>query len=54
MKKSIEVSILIGLCLISLILGLIAGVGAGSIGIALVFYLLSAFFFLAIFRPRIT
>jgi len=52
MKKSVEVAILIGLCLLSLILGLVMGKGAQNIGVALFFYLLSAFFFLAIFRPR--
>ena len=52
MKKSVEVAILIGLCLLSLVLGLVMGKGAQNIGVALVFYLLSAFFFLAIFRPR--
>jgi len=53
MKKSVEVAILIGLCLLSLILGLVMGKGAQNIGVALFFYLLAAFFFLAIFRPRI-
>jgi hypothetical protein len=52
MKKKVEVAILIGLCLLSLILGLVMGKGAQNIGAALFFYLLSAFFFLAIFRPR--
>ena len=52
MKKSVEVAILMGFCLLSLILGLVMGKGAQNVGVALFFYLLSAFFFLAIFRPR--
>ena len=52
MKKSVEVAILIGLCLLSLVLGLVMGMGAQNVGVALFFYLLSAFFFLAIFRPH--
>lgn len=51
MKKSVEVSIFIGLCLLSLVLGLVTGKNV-DIGVGLVFYLLSAFFFLAIFRPH--
>lgn len=51
MKKRTEVSILLGLCLLSLFLGLLTG-GARHVGVALFFYLLSLFFFLAIFRPH--
>jgi hypothetical protein len=52
MNKSVEVAVLIGLCLFSLIVGLVMGKGAQNIGVALFFYLLSVFLFLAIFRPR--
>ena len=52
MKKTVEVSILLGLCAVSLVLGLITAGGAKNIGVALVFYLLSLFFFLAVFRPH--
>ncbi len=38
--------------MVSLVLGLVSGIGASQIGTALFFYLLSAFFFLAIFRPH--
>ena len=52
MSKSVEVSILAGFCLLSLLLGWITGRGAQDVGTALFFYLLSACFFLAMFRPR--
>jgi hypothetical protein len=52
MKKGIEVAVLLGLCMLSLVLGLVSGIGANQIGVALFFYLLAAFFFLAIFRPH--
>ncbi len=52
MKKSVKVFILIGLCLLSLLLGWVAGKGAQDVGVALFFYLLSAFFLLAVFRPH--
>ena len=50
MKKRTEVVILAGLCLLSIILGWVMGKEAYSV--ALFFYLISAFFFLAIFRPH--
>jgi 4-amino-4-deoxy-L-arabinose transferase-like glycosyltransferase len=51
-SKRAEVVILAGFCLLSLMLGLVAGRGAHNMGIALFFYLLSACFFLAMFRPH--
>jgi len=52
MKKGIEAAVLLGLCIVSVVLGLVSGSGAQQIGAALFFYLLAAFFFLAIFRPH--
>jgi hypothetical protein len=52
MKKGVEVAVLLGLCVVSLVFGLAMGIGAHQIGTALFFYLLAAFFFLAIFRPH--
>ncbi len=52
MKKGVEVAVLLGLCIVSLVLGLVSGIGASQVGTALFFYLLAAFFFLAIFRPH--
>jgi hypothetical protein len=52
MKKGVEVVVLLGLCMVSLVLGLASGIGASQIGTALFFYLLAVFFFLAIFRPH--
>jgi hypothetical protein len=52
MSKLIEVVILAGFCLLSLLIGLSVGRGANDIGIALFFYLMSACFFLAMFRPQ--
>ena len=52
MKKGVEVAVVLGLCVVSLVLGLVSGIGANQIGTALFFYLLAAFFFLAIFRPH--
>jgi len=54
MSKRVEVFILIGLCLASLILGLISGKVAQNMSAALFFYLMSGFFFFAIFRPRLS
>ncbi len=52
MKKGVEIAVLLGCCVVSLVLGLASGIGAQEIGTALFFYLLAAFFFLAIFRPH--
>ena len=52
MKKRVEVAALSGLCIVSLVLGLVSGLGASQVGTALFFYLLAIFFFLAIFRPH--
>ena len=52
MNKGVEVSVLLGLGMVSLVLGLVSGIGASQIGTALFFYLLAIFFFLAIFRPH--
>jgi hypothetical protein len=52
MEKGVEVAVLAGLCVVSLVLGLVSGIGASQVGIALFFYLLAVFFFLAIFRPH--
>ncbi len=52
MKKGVEVAVLLGCCVVSLVLGLVSGIGAHQIGTALFFYLLATFFFLAIFRPH--
>jgi len=52
MNKGVEVVVLLGLCMVSLVLGLASGIGASQIGLALFFYLLAVFFFLAIFRPH--
>jgi len=52
MKKGVEVAVLSGLCVVSLVLGLVSGLGASQVGAALFFYLLAVFFFLAIFRPH--
>ena len=51
MKKSVEVAIFVGLSLLSLVLGLVTGKSI-DVGVGLVFYLLSVFFFLAVFRPH--
>jgi hypothetical protein len=52
MKKGVETVVLLALCVASLALGLMSGIGASQIGTALFFYLLAVFFFLAIFRPH--
>lgn len=52
MKKGVEVAVLLGLCLVSVVLGLVSSLGASQVGTALFFFLLAAFFFLAIFRPH--
>ena len=52
MHKRTEVVILAGLCVLSAVLGWAIGKGAHNMGAALFFYLISAFFFLAMFRPR--
>ncbi len=52
MNKKVEVAILAGLCLLSLLLGWAFGQDARGVGTALFFYLLSGMFFLAMFRPR--
>jgi hypothetical protein len=52
MQKRTEVIILAGLCVCSAVLGWAIGKGAHNLGVALFFYLISAFFFLAMFRPR--
>ncbi len=52
MKKGVEVAVLLGGCIVSTVLGLVSGMGSQQTGTALFFYLLAAFFFLAIFRPH--
>ena len=52
MQKGVEVAVLLGLCVVSVVLGLMSGIGANQVGAALVFFLLAIFFFLAIFRPH--
>lgn len=52
MQKRTEVIILAGLCVFSAVLGWAIGKGAHNLGVALFFYLISVFFFLAMFRPR--
>ena len=52
MNKRVEVVILAACCLLSFGLGWVMGVYSHNIGVALFFYLLALFFFLAMFRPQ--
>jgi hypothetical protein len=52
MSKTVEVIVLAGFCLLSLVIGWASGRGAHNLGAALFFYLLSVCFFLAMFRPH--
>lgn len=52
MNKKLEIVLLGAFCLLSLLLGWFIGRAAQNVGIALFFYLLAAFFFLAMFRPH--
>lgn len=52
MRRRVEVLVLAALCLASLLVGWLLGKGAEGVSVALFFYLLSFFFFLAMFRPH--